>query len=55
MSEWPHYDCPECGQDVWLDGFDDATEVRGQGEYREVRHCGVCEFVAIRRVSPHSL
>lgn len=49
---WPDYPCPECGNDVWLDGFDDATTVDGEGEYREVRDCGVCEFVAIRRVDP---
>lgn len=48
-DEWPGYPCPECGNMVWLDGFDDATTVAGEDEYREVRHCGVCEFVVIRR------
>lgn len=46
---WPWFDCPECGHNVWLDGFDDATTVKGEGDYRIVRHCGVCEFVAIRK------
>lgn len=48
-DEWPTFPCPECGEFVWLDGFDDATTVRGEGDHRQVRHCGVCEFVAIRR------
>lgn len=52
---WPWYDCPECGRYVWYDGFDDATEVRGQDEYRSVAHCGICEFVAISRTEgPHT-
>lgn len=46
---WPDFDCPECGSAVWLDGFDDATTVRGEGDYRAVAHCGVCEFVAVSR------
>lgn len=52
---WPDYDCPECGESIWYDGFDDATTVDGQGEYRSVAHCGVCEFVAIsRHDGPHT-
>lgn len=52
--KWPDYPCPECGEEIWYWGFDDATEVRGQGEYRSVAHCGICEFVAISRAEgPH--
>lgn len=46
----PEFDCPFCEEDVWLNGFDDATTVRGEGDHRDVRHCGVCETVVIRRV-----
>ena len=53
-SEWPWYDCPECGCNVWIDGFDDATTVRGQGDHRSVAHCGVCEFAVVSRANgPH--
>lgn len=48
---WPEFSCPRCRQSVWVSGFDDATTVAGQEDgYREVAHCGVCEFVVIRRV-----
>lgn len=54
-EKWPWYDCPECGDYVWYTGFDDATEVRGQGEYRSVAHCGICEYVAVSRAhGPHT-
>lgn len=51
----PDYDCPECGNDVWISGFDDATNVRGEGDYRDVHHCGVCELVVVRRTTSHTV
>jgi len=49
-DDWPDFDCPRCGSKVWHNGFEDVTTVPGQGEYRDVNHCGVCELVVIRGV-----
>jgi hypothetical protein len=49
VDNWPWFECPECGNHVWLNGLDDASEVPGEGEHREVAHCGVCELAVIRR------
>lgn len=45
----PTWPCPDCGERVWLEGFADATTVRGQGQTRTVHHCGVCELTVVRR------
>lgn len=50
-TEWPDFECPRCSSDVWLSGFADTTTVDGEGDYREVHHCGVCELVVVRQVS----
>ena len=52
--QWPDYPCPECGEEIWYDGFDDATTVEGQDDYRSVAHCAICELVVVsRHHGPH--
>lgn len=49
-TNWPQFDCPECGNAVWISGLDDATTVPGEGDHRQVVHCGVCELAVVRRM-----
>lgn len=48
-DDWPDFACPNCEEMRWVRGFDDATTVAGEGEYRVVAHCGLCEFVVVGR------
>lgn len=55
----PDYPCPFCGETLWPDdedkhcwlgGLPDATTVPGEGDYRAVHHCSICETAVVRNV-----